>query len=1387
MKRLISVILTLTMLLSLFSVVPVQAASSSYCDWKQYSGYWKSYKLGGSSYTMKSIGCTTTALAMAAVKLGCESENSFDPGIFLTRMNNASGYNGYGAIYWSKINKAVPNMSMVGSEIKFSTESNSTRIAKISENLNKGYAVLITILRYTDADGDKHWHYVLADSVNNGVLNILDPGGANGNITNKYGSAEIMIRSIRVFKNNGKTKHETEVVIPPQTHTCSYSVSTESSHPHNKYNVCSCGKKVYLGKNTLSSCSSCYPVGNVNLTRSFEKTKGSATFYRNNVSNATSYTLKLYHNGSFYDQYTMPSDEKTIAGLPSGNYSATLYAKNSNTGEERSDSCKSFKIIETYTVSYNANGGSNAPSSHEKMQDDNDFTLKLQIPTKSHHVFKGWARSKNATIAEYQPGDTYERNVKITLYAVWEPEAYIIKFDANGGKGEITDTTITYGDTIRIPNNIVKDGYYLKGWSTSKTATSATYKIGMDYSFDANTTLYAVWGSSTWGGAVASSFAGGDGTKGNPYQISNAGELALLAKKVNSQTAKPTSKTYYILTNNIDLVYTEWVPIGLADTSYQIFYDDFDGNDYTISGIYISSGEYEYYGLFGYSSDANIKNLTITGDFEGLNFYDKNVYMGGLLGYGNSTNISNVNCCYFDISNITASNSNTGVSKAIYIGNLIGSAKYGGSITNCTSVNSSISIENKSVIGYLGGIVGSASVTISNCSIQNDNVLFGRLMTTRSLWLGGIVGGGSSYVNNCFVTADRFTYQQTVDGAVFAGGICGNAQSVKNSSVKFENKDKITFNNQQIPYSIYIIATDKNGFGIGSLGGISAVDASIDNCKYDGCSLIMISNTGRIWDFPSVGGLCGGAMESKSISNSISNVDGIIYCSGPGQFVFAGGSVGCPLGSGSKIQLSNILAIADSVTAINTEGTELASSGGYYLGGFAGDIAGFSYAADDIDSDGIYTNDRLTVRGTSLTTYIATTKSNEKIKTRAFQKNLLGLGEYTTLYNLKTDSEAVWVLKDGDLPELYYNCLNDITISDDIENGSVTIDKLQAVDGEIVTVTATPNDGYVLNKIYVDGIEQDGTTFVVDGNDEVYVTFAEKIPVFDVMVTSGENVSASLVNADAVAPMLASVMSLTTNNDSALTANDGEEIQVNAVADSDYTVDSIYVNGEEVSGNSFILTEDSVVTMDVTSISTDVIATTNDAEDVGSHFALVGGSVSGEDENTVKYIRYWSADDVDTVYVTEVESGSGNYTVELMDLEPETTYYYQMTEYGEIKSFITEEEIIPILDESEIEEDEGGGDTLQSSLTTTTYKTLTSTYKFSIECSQALTTEFLAIACYDSEGELLILKQIECDGDVSYTGSVPIDANIDYVKIFVWSSPGSLKPLAGVEVVDIMN
>ncbi|MBR5151993.1 MAG: InlB B-repeat-containing protein [Clostridia bacterium] len=1381
MKRLISVILTLTMLLSLFSVVPVQAASSSYRDWKQYSGYWKSYKLGGSSYTMKSIGCTTTALAMAAVKLGCESENSFDPGIFLTRMNNASGYNGYGAIYWSKINKAVPNMSIVGSEIKFSTESNSTRIAKISENLNKGYAVLITILRYTDTDGDKHWHYVLADSVNNGVLNILDPGGANGNITNKYGSAEIMIRSIRMFKNNGKTKHETEVVIPPQTHTCSYSVSTESAHPHNKYNVCSCGKKVYLGKNTVSSCSSCYPVGNVNLTRSFEKTKGTATFYRNNVNNATSYTLKLYHNDNLYNTYNMSSDEYYVSGLPSGEYYAVLYAKNTATGEERSDSCPGFKISDSYTVSYNAKGGSNAPSSQTKIEDTN-LTLTSSVPTKPHYVFKGWARSKNATVAEYQPGDTYNRNAKVTLYAVWEPETYTVKFDANGGKGEILEKTITYGDAIRIPNNIVKDGYYLKGWSTSETATTATHRIGMDYKFDANTTLYAVWGESTWSGDVASSFAGGDGTAENPYQISNASELALLAKKVNSQTQSP-NKEYYVLTNNIDLNYENWVPIGVYENQYQVFYGCLDGKGYTISGLYISGGDYNYYGLFGMlSGDLGkgiyIKNLTIKGDIESIN-NSESIYIGGLAGAYKlyNVNIENVNATYIDISNVRVSGNSI-----LCIGGIIGGApgfQLSANLVNCSVNNTTISFELVNSTGCAGGIVGYGQYCrLKNCVLNDENGVFGNIEVdiNSQLFIGGI-SGQSNEISNCYVKSGRFMDKIDVEGYVCAGGITGKG-NVENSSVNFTNKETILYAGEQIPYSIYICAKG------GRVGGFTT-SGNVKNSRFNGCSLLLTSKGDNSVPMHSM--IAGITPSGLEIENVVCNIDGIIHVKAQDSYVYAGGFMAVPeinyVDRDKSVKSSMV--IADKIYVEN-------HSNSYGTETIAGDVTAM-IDVSTFDIDKAYVNDDLILEVSALktqnsicqTSENAILKSITKLKTKSFQKNLLKLNEYRSMEALSLDNSAVWILKEGEIPEYYYNCLNDITISNDIVNGSVSIDKKQAVDGEIVTVTATPNTGYVLNKVYVDGAEQDGTTFVVDGNDEVYVTFAEEIAEYNVTISANDNATGSLVNMDSAEPMLMSVRLMSNEADSSITANDGEEILVNAVADSDYTVDSIYVNGEEVAGNSFILTEDSVVTMDVTNISTDIVATTNDAEDVGSYFAVVSGSVLGEDENAVKYIRYWSADDTEIVYTTEVETGTGDYSVELMDLEPETTYYYQMTEFGEVKSFTTEEEIIPILDESEIDEDDGDSASSPSPITTTTYKTLTSTYKFSIECSQALTTEFLAIACYDNMGKLLAFKQIECDGDTSYVDSVPLDTNIDYAKIFVWSSVNSLKPLAGVEVVDI--
>ena len=76
---------------------------------------------------------------------------------------------------------------------------------------------------------------------------------------------------------------------------------------------------------------------------------------------------------------------------------------------------------DTYTVSYNANGGSGAPSNQTKTYGVN-LTLSSTRPTRANYNFKGWATSAGGSVA-YQPGGTYSSNAAVTLYAVWEVAA----------------------------------------------------------------------------------------------------------------------------------------------------------------------------------------------------------------------------------------------------------------------------------------------------------------------------------------------------------------------------------------------------------------------------------------------------------------------------------------------------------------------------------------------------------------------------------------------------------------------------------------------------------------------------------------------------------------------------------------------------------------------------------------------------------------------------------------------------------------------------------------------------------------------------------------------------------------------------------------------------
>lgn len=79
--------------------------------------------------------------------------------------------------------------------------------------------------------------------------------------------------------------------------------------------------------------------------------------------------------------------------------------------------------INTYTVSFDANGGTNAPNSQKKTHGQN-LILTVAIPTRSNHVFLGWAADSSATSIAYAPGATYTAEEDVTLYAVWQERNY---------------------------------------------------------------------------------------------------------------------------------------------------------------------------------------------------------------------------------------------------------------------------------------------------------------------------------------------------------------------------------------------------------------------------------------------------------------------------------------------------------------------------------------------------------------------------------------------------------------------------------------------------------------------------------------------------------------------------------------------------------------------------------------------------------------------------------------------------------------------------------------------------------------------------------------------------------------------------------------------------
>jgi len=148
------------------------------------------------------------------------------------------------------------------------------------------------------------------------------------------------------------------------------------------------------------------------------------------------------------------------------------------------------KWVLMFTVSFNAQGGSNAPAA-QQVEGGQLAQQPATNPTYIGYIFGGWYGEANCITSWNFATDVVPYS--IILYAKWIPLLTVI-FDAQGGTPPLTTQTVQQGLTAQVPTAPTRASYNFAGWFKEVLCTTA-WSFASDV-VTANTTLYAKWISS---------------------------------------------------------------------------------------------------------------------------------------------------------------------------------------------------------------------------------------------------------------------------------------------------------------------------------------------------------------------------------------------------------------------------------------------------------------------------------------------------------------------------------------------------------------------------------------------------------------------------------------------------------------------------------------------------------------------------------------------------------------------------------------------------------------------------------------------------------------------------------------------------------------------------
>lgn len=443
-----------------------------------------------------------------------------------------------------------------------------------------------------------------------------------------------------------------------------------------------------------------------------------------------------------------------------------------------------------------------------------------------------------------------------------------------------------------------------------------------------------------WDGSVADGFAGGSGSKEDPYLIETASQLAFLSQSVNAGTTyndkyirltadiclndetftfeadtglikvTDTVNTAYLGTGilgNDSGKYTrfdsapstagkwydsefmktiykgalnEWTPIGGSDSTFK---GSFDAAGHRISGLYVNVSE-NAAGLFGRAVFSTIQNVTLENSVVIGNCIAGDI-VGGIAGRATTV----IDCSF---SGIVLGDDSVGgvvgVGKEVYgsvfKGIVKGDVYVGGVAGDVDAVTLCRSEGTVSGYQYVGGVAGETD-TVTLC--QSDCTVNGYQE------VGGVAGSTA--------TASQCRSDGTVAGTFYIGGIVGNGSDLVNRCANYGNvsgTSKCVGGIVGSGTTIELCVNAGNVSGENSVGGVMGSGTKAERC----------SNLGTVQGTSYVGGILGSGR--ASLCDNRADVQGNKY-------------VGGIVGSGTTIELC--------VNVGNVTGTN-------YVGGLFGNV-----------------------------------------------------------------------------------------------------------------------------------------------------------------------------------------------------------------------------------------------------------------------------------------------------------------------------------------------------------------------------------------------------------------------------------------------------------------